>query len=275
MKNTKEISYVRAQRERYKNVAFSNGPSSYRQASNYDLLYILGDFRQKGIYHIADIACGSGLVGIEVAKRIRRNKGITRITFIDIVPENLNKIRKGSNREIRLADLRNIRAKDSEFTHTYCRYAIKNMQFDDQIRSLKEIHRVTDRIFVLQDMCSPQGLKEFQDKERWAKNMSAGDKVTKHNVPTDDGWKKMLEAVGFNIEKTEYRRYKVHTSEWVKSNQMKKENLKFYFDFIEKAKTKWPRSWTDYRIQKVGEGYEISYPVFFIKCKKPETISRP
>jgi ubiquinone/menaquinone biosynthesis C-methylase UbiE len=264
----KEISYARAQRERYKNVAFSDGPSSYRESSNYDLLYILGDFKRGGVYHIADLACGSGLVGIEVARRIRRYKGSVRITFIDIVSENLNKIRKGPNRKTGLADLRSIKAKDGEFSHTYCRYAIKNMQYDDQILSLKEICRVTDEIFILQDMYSPLWLKEFQNNERWAKNLAAGDRITKNNVPTETEWKKMHEKAGFKIEKIERRRYKAHTSDWVKSNQIATQNLRIYFDFLERAKKKWPRSWEDYEIKKYRSGYELTYPVIFLKCKR-------
>jgi ubiquinone/menaquinone biosynthesis C-methylase UbiE len=262
--------YVKAQIGRYKDVIFSKGPETYRSASNYDLLYELGDFERGGSYHIADLACGSGLVGVEVAKRVRKNNGSSKITFIDVVPENLSKIRKGLKRDMRVSDVRNIEAEDGEFTHTYCRYAIKNMQPFDQERALKEIFRVTsnDGIFVLQDMVSPEGLKEFQNAERQAKNLAAGDTITKHNVPTEDEWFRLIEDASFMIDETVYRNFSVHTSEWVNSGQMSETGLKSYFDFLEQAKIKWSTSWPEYQIKKLDDGYKITYPVIFVKCKK-------
>lgn len=260
--------YAEAQVSRYKDVDFAKGPETYRSASGYDLLYKLGDFKAGGTYHIADLACGSGLVGIELAKRVRKNNGSAKITFVDIVQENLEKIRKGPKRDMRISDLREINAEDDEFTHSYCRYAVKNLYEEGQIQALGEISRVSEHIFVLQDMVSPYGLKEFQTRERWAKNAAAGDSVTRHNIPTENEWFEMLENSGFEVDNIIYRTSHVNTSDWVRGKQLTQDGLKVYFDFLEEARKKWPLSWEEYKIGKVEDGYELTYPVIFIKCKK-------
>ena len=117
-------------------------------------------------------------------------------------------------------------------------------------------------------MVSPPGLKEFQNIERIEKGKTSKEN-TKMNVPTEKEWRIMMGGAGFRVEKAEYTTSHVNTNDWVASGQMKKENLKSYFDFLESARRRWPKAWEEYKIKRSGDGYEITYPIILIRAVKP------
>lgn len=270
VKPRKKETFESAQRRRYAPVNYSKGPATYRSAKGYDLLYGLGGFRKGGNYSIADFACGQGLVGREVANRLL-SKGINfGLSFFDVVPEQLAKIPKTPRGKSIVSDIRKISFKSNSFTTGFCRYAIKNLPFPQQIEALKEINRVIKKggVFVLQDMVSPEGLKEFQNAERLAKNAAAGDFVTRNNVPTEKEWVSMLKSSGFAVEKVARDISIVNTQDWVNSSQLSQVGLSAFRGFIESARQKWPSAWREYKIERVGGGYKITYPIVIFKCRK-------
>lgn len=262
---------IKATVQRYSRVDHLKGPATYRLPSGYDLLYRLGGFKKGGNYRILDAAAGKGLVGLEVAKRVKKSGSRATTAFFDLTEANLRKIRPYKAQRLKVvSDLIAVGLKSNIFTHAYCRYAIKNLQYPLQMIALKELFRVTkpSGVFILQDMVSPPGLKEFQNIERVEKGKTSKEN-TKMHVPTEKEWKTMLGSAGFRVEKVEYTTSHVNTNDWVASGQMKKENLKSYFDFLENARGRWPKAWEEYKIKRSGDGYEITYPVILIRAVKP------
>jgi len=235
------------------------------------LLYYLGGFEAGHNYRIADLACGNGLVGLELEKRIQANGSNVQSTFIDLTPEGLAKIPKTQNREIKIGDVRRTNSQTSEFTHTFCRYAIKNMPEHEQRKALREIARITEKggLFVLQDMVSPEGLKEFQNAERMAKQRTTTPKVTPMNVPTEAEWIRLLNEAGFVVEDIQHTVSNVDTKNWVAEGQMTQKALDQYFRFLKEAKQRWSHSWGEYKIiEEPGGNFKITYPVVLFKCRK-------
>lgn len=260
-----------AQQQRYERANLLKGPAIYRRGDVYDMLHRLGDFKHGyGWYQALDLGAGEGPVGRQVAKRARRRGGITFLTISDFTGKKLAKIPKGPMRETRVFDFRRIPLLENSRNRVFVRFAIKNWPEAEQRQSLKEIFRVTKHggVAVVMDMVSPPGLKGFQNAERQAKNHSAGDFKTINNVPTEAEWIKMIEAAGFNVEAIERTTSHVNTTDWLASNQVV-DVLKEYHSFIEKARTRYPNAWKEYKIKKVGNHYEITYPVIGFRCRKP------
>ena len=270
MRQRKLSRYAKAQGRKYANVDFARGPATYRLASGYDLLYKLGEFRRGGRYHIADLAANKGLVGIEVSRRARRNNASAKVNFVDASEKALAKIPKGKMRDTRVSDLRKIDARAGEFTHTFCRYAVKNLPQTEQIKALREIARVTQKggTFVLQDMVSFEGLQGFANAERRAKNLTTGDRVTKNHIPTEAEWASLLNKAGFEVTAVVREVSKVNTNDWIKSGQMTQKQLDSYFNFLLTAKKTNPAIWKNYKVRMEGKGFYLEYPISLFKCRK-------
>jgi ubiquinone/menaquinone biosynthesis C-methylase UbiE len=266
----------------YRVVDQAKGPAIYGRTDVYETLHKMGEFQAGQKYHIADFATGVGLVGSKVAGLATQAGAGAHVTFMDVNPK-ADKIQAAMQKEapgvpfdIKASDFRRINAADGTFQRAFCRFAIKNMQPDQQNAALREIWRVTSQggIFVLNDMLSPSGLKDFQNAERRAKNSAGGNPQATHNVPTQKEWIQRLTKAGFKVEDIQFTTSDVHTGDWVNSGQVTENGLRSYYKFLRTAQQRFPGAWKEYKIEWVnhptkGPGYRIIYPVIYIKCRKP------
>lgn len=281
-KKPETSKYQKRQLRTYATVDQAKGPGIYGRTDVYETLHRLGEFRRGEEYQIADFAAGVGLVGSKVSGLAALEGAKPKVTFFDVtaktekIAENMQKEAPGVLFGVRKSDFRKINSADNEFDRSYCRFAIKNMQPDQQNQALREICRVTKHggVFVLNDMLSPSGLQQFLNAERRAKNSSGGNPNATHHVPTEKEWAQKLRKAGFAVEKIEFTTSVVHTGDWVSSGQVTAKGLKSYYQFLRGAQKKFPGAWEQFQIKWVqnhpkGPGFEIVYPVVYIKCRKP------
>jgi len=261
---------VAAQRKRYAGVDHAKGPASYWKASGYDLLYKFAMFERGKKHNVLDLMSGAGKVGKEMAKRAQKNHCSVFTTFCDITPHFLKSIRKTWTRTTRERSAFRTLEWEGNFQRVFCRYGIKNYTPSEQVNLLKEIARVLSPggRFILQDMVSPEGLRGFMNAERRAKARTAGDRVSKPNLPTEREWRRMIAKAGMEVEDVAYTTSKVNTNDWVASGQMSADKVRGYISFLERAMAKDPRIKKAFKITKKGKHYEIIYPVILIRAAK-------
>ncbi|MDO8624740.1 MAG: class I SAM-dependent methyltransferase, partial [Candidatus Diapherotrites archaeon] len=192
-KPTVSTKYTRRQVRTYTKTDQGQGPAIYSRTDVYETLHRMGDFQKGQPVTIADFACGTGLVGAKVAALAKQSGANPSVTFMDVTPKQEKiagtaaKEAPGVPIEFLNSDVRRINAPANAFDRTYCRFAIKNLPIDQQVRALQEIFRTTKKggVFVLNDMLSPSGLQAFQNAERRAKNNAGGNTGATHHVPTE------------------------------------------------------------------------------------------
>ncbi|MBU0636343.1 class I SAM-dependent methyltransferase [Candidatus Micrarchaeota archaeon] len=258
---------------KYATVVHAKGPAIYRRTDVYNTIArMMGVKRGQLGVKLVDLGSGRGLVGSKVAAALRKRGASVIPSFIDLSPGALSEVARGPLRATHAADLRRTLRWENTYTHAVSRFAVKNVPQKEQMIILRETNRIMKRggVFVLMDMVSPEGLQEFQNAERIAKNHATGDFFTRNNVPTEKGWRKMMQQAGFNVTEVEMTTSKVNTRDWVKSNQMPAGKVREYVQALERLLERFPDARRAYQIKKVGgDHYEITYPVMIMKAVKP------
>ncbi|MDP2638018.1 MAG: class I SAM-dependent methyltransferase [Candidatus Levybacteria bacterium] len=126
-----------------------------------------------------------------------------------------------------LADVRNLSAvvEDGSIGVATVRYGLKDIPKDQQPGVLLGINKALEKggVLVIADMVSPEGAKDFTNKQHSLKQQFGGRDIEKEgecNIPTEQGWLDMLTNAGFEPEITGHYISRVSTSDWLRGNQL-------------------------------------------------------
>lgn len=126
-----------------------------------------------------------------------------------------------------LADVRNLSSvvEDGSVGVATVRYGLKDIPQDQQPGVLLGINRALEKggTLVIADMISPEGAKDFTNKQHSLKQQFGGRDIEKEgecHIPTEQEWLDMLKNAGFEPEITGHYISRVSTSDWLRGNQL-------------------------------------------------------
>jgi ubiquinone/menaquinone biosynthesis C-methylase UbiE len=246
----------------YDQVELQKGPPIYTKRGLYDAMFELGEFSyDEAPYEILDAMCGAGLVGKEIAKRLKEACIEHTMTYLDVAEKKLKELADAGNRTV-LAPVEEVPVYfDPKSLHrVYSRFGIKNYPWPMQVEIFNWFRFVLrqDGIFVMCDMESPAEAYEFMQAERREKHKYTKLEGSEPHIPTREMWMKMLQEAGFVPRRVSTDVSRVTTTDWVNSNQMSAEDLAKMNAFLMAAPEHAKRA---LNIRQEGEAVKIDYPV--------------
>lgn len=170
---------------------------------------------------VFDLMSGPGKVAFGMQERDPRHS----YAVLDRSQAQLDKINQPHISKI-LGDVINLSAtvEDGSVGVATVRYGLKDIPEGQQAGVLQGIHRALEKdgTLVLVDMISPEGAKEFTNKQHSLKQQLSGRDIEKEgecHIPTEQGWLDMLRATGFDPEVAGYYTSRVSTAQWLTDRQ--------------------------------------------------------
>lgn len=200
---------------------FDKGPATYTDKGFLDVIYnATGLSARTDSAIVVDLMTGPGKVAFGMQERSPQHS----YAVLDNNQGQLDKITQPI-RKI-LADVRNLSAvvEDGSISVATARYGLKDIPQDQQSEVLFGINKALESggILVIADMFSPEGAKEFTNKQHSRKQQLSGRKIETEgecHIPTEQEWLSILKSAGFEPEVTEHYLSRVSTSDWLRGNQ--------------------------------------------------------
>ena len=258
-------------KDSYSKRDFEKGPQTYTDAKFLDNIFEatgLSEFNGSAV--VVDFMSGPGKVALGMQERAIRHK----YAILDASEGQLAKINAPSIEKI-LDNVTDLHLPEKSIDVGLVRYGLKDIPSEQQIGVLKQINR-TIKVggeLVVVDMVSPDGAKEWSNKQHSLKQQFSGRDIAKDgecNIPTENEWLTMLKEAGFMPEVFSYYVSKVTTKDWVKGKQISDEQREKMDALILAAPDKIRKT---FNIRQEGADVKIDYPVVIIKAIKKESNS--
>lgn len=247
--------------------SFETGPATYTDEGFMDTIHTatgLADFR--GTATVVDLMSGPGKIAAGLRKRAPQH----RYFALDFSGAQLAKVPEGI--ETLQADVRAMDI-DPDFADVVVvRYGLKDIPQEQQPGVFAGISKILKPggVLVIADMVSPDGMKIRTNHQHSLKQELGGRDVVRDgrcNIPTEEGWRDLLENAGFQAERIVDYTSNVSTANWVSGNQITEEQRRAMDQLLAGE----PR-WFKFRFNVRGiSPVKIDYPVVVIKAVKPDT----
>ena len=262
-------------KEGYAKRDFDKGPETYRSQPLLDTIYNatgLKDFQGTAV--VMDLMSGPGGVAFGLQERAPQHE----YAVLDASQGQLDKIDKPIGKILGdVRDLASVVGKESVDVAAV-RYGIKDIPQDQQPQVLLGILQILKPggVLVITDMVSPEGTKEWNNKQHSLKQQLSGRSIEKEgecHIPTEAEWVMMLGKAGFDPNVFGYYTSHVTTTDWVKGKQITEDQLPPMHEVILGASDGIKR---EFNIREENGEVKLDYPVVIIRAvKSRETTSLP
>lgn len=249
---------------------FDQGPKTYTDAVFLDtILAATGLAEFKGSALVVDFMSGPGKVASGIKKRVTGHRYIALDGSVGL----LRKI-EDSELERVVSDVRSVALQPNSVDIGIVRYGVKDMTEEQQLDVLKQMQEVLKPggVLVIADMVSPEGTREWNNKQHSQKQQFSGRNITTEgecNIPTEAKWIAILQEAGFEAEVFDHYTSYVTTADWVNGKQITDEQRRLMDKLLLSAPDEIK---TAFNIRQEGEDVKIDYPVIIIKAVKPKDI---
>lgn len=254
--------------EEYSQRNFDQGPKTYTDSAFLDTIFVatgLAEF--KGSALVVDFMSGPGKVALGIKEKISGNRFIALDGSVGL----LRKIEDSELERVE-SDIRSIALQPNSVDIGTVRYGVKDIPGDQQLDVLKQMHETLKPggVLVVADMVSPEGAREWNNKQHSQKQQFSGRDITTEgecNIPTEAEWIAILQEAGFEAEVFGYYTSYVTTTDWVNGRQITDEQRQLMDELLLNAPDEIK---TAFNIRQEWENVKIDYPVIIIKAVKPK-----
>ncbi len=242
------------------------GPKTYTDQGFLDMIHRasgLAEFQGQAV--VLDLMSGPAKVAAGLRDRSPQHKFIA----VEASEGSLAKVPEGIGRiQTDVKDLTAVPLADVAVV----RYGLKDIPQDQQAAVLIGINErlKPGGVLVVVDMVSPDGMKARTNRHHSAKQELSGRDIATRgrcNIPTEDGWKDLLESTGYKVASVGDYVSSVSTQDWVNGGQIDPDQRLVMDSMLAKE----PLYFRQRFNVRSGEGVPagIDFPVLVIRAEKP------